>query len=39
MDYKVCKKNLFCEKVYYDYFNKVIHLNKYDILMNCMKNI
>ena len=33
MDYKVCKKKLFCEKVYY-YFNKVINLNKYDICKN-----
>ena len=42
-DLKICKKHLFCEKVYYDYFNKVINsraghqggLNKYDSFMPC----
>ena len=34
MGYKVCKKHLFCEKAYYDYFNKVMNLNKYDICKN-----
>ena len=32
--FKIYKKHLFCEKVYYDYFNKVINLNNFDICKN-----
>ena len=32
-NFTICKKHLFCEKVY-DYFNKMINLNNFDISKN-----